>query len=124
MVGVRQAEQPADDSLVEAAQSGSARAFDLLVVRHHAPILRYLARQTGDPELAADLAQETFLDAFRSLDQLVADYGCAVRRHRSARHNLPAAPAWRRLRPGARRVHSSRRSCSAGGAGLRGRRPR
>ena len=73
MVGVCQAEQLADDSLVAAAQSGSARAFDLRVVRHHAAILRYLARQTGDPELAADLAQEPFLDAFRSLDRLGDD---------------------------------------------------
>ena len=98
MVGVRQAEQPADDSLVAAAQSGSARAFDLLVVRHHAPILRYLARQTGDPELAADLAQETFLDAFRSLDRLGDDRSFAVWLHRIARHNLLAARRWQRLR--------------------------
>ena len=98
MVGVRQAEQPADDSLVAAAQSGSARAFDLLVVRHHAAILRYLARQTGDPELAADLAQETFLDAFRSLDRLGDDRSFAVWLHRIAHHNLLAARRRQRLR--------------------------
>ena len=98
MMGVCQAEQPADDSLVAAAQSGSARAFDLLVVRHHAAILRYLARQTGDPELAADLAQETFLDAFRSLDRLGDDRSFAVWLHRIARHNLLVARRRQRLR--------------------------
>ena len=98
MVGVRQAEQPADDSLVAAAQSGSARAFDLLVVRHHAAILRSLARQTGGPELAADLAQETFLDAFRSLDRLSDDRSFAVWLHRIAHHNLLAARRRQRLR--------------------------
>jgi len=108
MVGVCQAEQSADDSLVAAAQNGSARAFDLLVVRHHAAILRYLARQTGDSELAADLAQETFLDAFRSLDRLGDDRSFAVWLHRIARHNL--LMAWRRQR--LRRAHSSRSSRS------------
>lgn len=48
----------ADYALVSAAQSGSVRAFALLVQRYHAPILRHLTRRTGDCELAADLTQE------------------------------------------------------------------
>jgi RNA polymerase sigma factor (sigma-70 family) len=34
---------------------------DELFARHHEPLERYLARLTGDRDLAADLAQETFV---------------------------------------------------------------
>lgn len=44
--------------------------FATLADRHHAALLRFLRRQTGDTELAADLAQETFLAAFRCRHQL------------------------------------------------------
>jgi RNA polymerase sigma-70 factor, ECF subfamily len=50
--------------------SGEAARFATLVDRHHAALLRFLRRQTGDAELAADLAQETFLAAFRCRHQL------------------------------------------------------
>lgn len=38
-----------------------ARAVEALFARHHPSLERYLARLTGDPELAADVAQETFV---------------------------------------------------------------
>lgn len=34
---------------------------EALFVEHHEPLHRYLARLTGDPELAADAAQEAFV---------------------------------------------------------------
>jgi RNA polymerase sigma-70 factor, ECF subfamily len=37
------------------------RAFDT----HHASLLRYLVRLSGDPALAADVAQETFVKLYR-----------------------------------------------------------
>ena len=49
-------------------------AFAALIDRYYAPLLRYLTRQSGDGELAADLTQATFLAAYRSRDQL-ADEG-------------------------------------------------
>lgn len=88
---------PADQSLIAAAQSGSVQAFTLLIERRHPRVLRYLLRQTGDPELAADLAQETFLDAFRSLDRLPDDYSFDAWLYRIARHNLLTAARRRGL---------------------------
>jgi RNA polymerase sigma-70 factor, ECF subfamily len=52
---------------IEEARGGSAEAFSRLVRLHHAPIRAYLARYVRDRETADDLAQETFLSAFRSL---------------------------------------------------------
>jgi RNA polymerase sigma-70 factor (ECF subfamily) len=52
---------------VEEARGGSAEAFSRLVRLHHAPIRAYLSRYVRDRETADDLAQETFLSAFRSL---------------------------------------------------------
>lgn len=38
-----------------------AAAVEALFARHHPPLERYLARLTGDPDLAADVAQEAFV---------------------------------------------------------------
>lgn len=38
-----------------------ARDLEALFARHHPPLQRYLARLTGDPDLAADAAQEAFV---------------------------------------------------------------
>ena len=49
------------------ALAGSEAAFEQIVRRHERPVLTLLARLTGDAALAEDLAQETFVKAFRSL---------------------------------------------------------
>ena len=91
-------EQASDVALVEAAQLGSAQAFDMLVARYHGPVLRYLERQIGDVELAADLGQETFLDAYRSLDRLIGDRPFAAWLYQIARNNLRREWRTRKLR--------------------------
>ncbi|MGZ6344762.1 MAG: RNA polymerase sigma factor [Candidatus Limnocylindrales bacterium] len=49
----------------------TARAYvEQLFRQHHAEIYAYLARMLRDPELAADLAQETFVKAYRAFDSL------------------------------------------------------
>ena len=53
-----------DTMLVGKAALGDRRAFDALVSRHALPLRRYLLRLTGDPPLADDLAQETFIKAY------------------------------------------------------------
>ncbi len=72
----------------------AAARFSALVDRHHAALLRYLCRQTGDPELAADLAQETFLAAFRHRGQLADEGAFAAWLFGIARNQLRME--WRR----------------------------
>ena len=53
------AERPADRAFIED-----------LFARHHGEIYAYLMRMMRDPDLAADLAQDTFIRAYRALDSL------------------------------------------------------
>jgi RNA polymerase sigma-70 factor (ECF subfamily) len=49
----------------------TARAFvEQLFRLHHSEIYAYLARMVRDPDVAADLAQETFVKAYRAFDTL------------------------------------------------------
>ena len=49
------------------ALAGSQSAFEQIVRRYQRPIISLIARMTKDRALAEDLAQETFVKAFRSL---------------------------------------------------------
>ena len=49
------------------ALAGSQAAVEQIVRRYQRPVIRLIARIVGDPTLAEDLAQETFVKAFRSL---------------------------------------------------------
>lgn len=87
-----------DRALVMAARAGSAAAFAALVERYQAPLRRTLARLSDDPELAADLAQETFEAAFRGLDRLTDDDWFAPWLYAIARNRWRQAARRRRLR--------------------------
>lgn len=63
------ADADADTLLVERAQKGDARAFEMLVVRYRRRIERLIGRMTRDDAMIQDLAQETFLRAWRALPQ-------------------------------------------------------
>ncbi len=52
---------------IEACLGGDSSAFDALVVRHQRTIQRVCYRFTGNNEDAADLTQEAFVKAYRSL---------------------------------------------------------
>jgi RNA polymerase sigma-70 factor (ECF subfamily) len=54
---------------IEACLGGDASAFDLLVIRHQKSIQRVCYRFTGNTEDAADLTQEVFVKAYRSLSK-------------------------------------------------------
>jgi RNA polymerase sigma-70 factor (ECF subfamily) len=51
-------------------QATARACVEQLFARHHAEIYGYLARMLRDDELAADLAQETFVKAYRAFDTL------------------------------------------------------
>lgn len=72
--------------------------FATLTERHYPPVLRYLTRQTGDPDLATDLAQETFVAAFRSQAQLRDDLSFPAWIFQIARNQFRAELRRRRLR--------------------------
>jgi RNA polymerase sigma-70 factor (ECF subfamily) len=55
-----------DAALMARVGRGDRDAFALLVDRHKDALVGYLARLTGDPDRAEDLAQESFLRLFRA----------------------------------------------------------
>jgi RNA polymerase sigma-70 factor, ECF subfamily len=60
-----------DEALAALAASGDEAAFGLLVRRHQSRLRGFLRRLTrGDAALADDLAQESFLEAWRKIAQL------------------------------------------------------
>lgn len=62
----------AEPSVVALAMAGDDRAFEELVRRRQGAIRRLLRQLTGDWAIAEDLAQEAFLEAWRSLRTLRA----------------------------------------------------
>lgn len=56
-----------DEQLVVRAQQGDMRAFELLVRKYQHKIIQLVSRLVGDGD-APDVAQETFIKAYRALD--------------------------------------------------------
>jgi RNA polymerase sigma-70 factor (ECF subfamily) len=56
-----------DEVLVREFLAGRREAFDVIVERHRRPIYQLCYRFAGNHEDAADLAQDTFVRAFRGL---------------------------------------------------------
>ena len=56
-----------DQQLVERVQQGDKRAFDLLVVKYQRKLARLLSQLVRDPAEVEDIAQETFIKAYRAL---------------------------------------------------------
>ncbi|MFO1245724.1 MAG: RNA polymerase sigma factor RpoE [Ramlibacter sp.] len=58
-----------DLMLVERAVAGDQRAFELLVMKYQRRIERLIGRMVRDVDLVEDIAQETFIRAYRALAQ-------------------------------------------------------
>lgn len=63
----------ADAQLVERVKRGDALAFELLVVKYQRRVERLIARMVRDVDLVPDIAQETFIRAYRALPQFRGD---------------------------------------------------
>ncbi|NTV94824.1 MAG: RNA polymerase sigma factor RpoE [Thiobacillus sp.] len=66
-------EQDIDRQLVERARLGDKRAFELLVEKYHRRLLRLLSRMVRDQDEIDDIAQETFIKAYRALPNFRGD---------------------------------------------------
>jgi len=62
-----------DLALVERALSGDQRAYGLLVLKYQRRIQRLIGRMVRDVDLVEDIAQETFIRAYRALHQFRGD---------------------------------------------------
>lgn len=62
-----------DSELVARAQKGDKRAFELLVEKYHRKLGRLIGRMIRDPAEVEDVAQETFIKAYRALHSFRGD---------------------------------------------------
>ena len=62
-----------DQALVEKVQRGDKHAFDLLVKKYQHRIMNVLSRYLGNQEDVLDVAQETFIKAYRALPTFRGD---------------------------------------------------
>ncbi|WP_295640704.1 RNA polymerase sigma factor RpoE [uncultured Methylibium sp.] len=58
-----------DALLVDRVKQGDVRAFEMLVVKYQRRIERLIGRMVRDVDLVPDIAQETFIRAYRALPQ-------------------------------------------------------
>ena len=66
-------EREIDQQLVERAQRGDKRAFELLVEKYQRKLARLLSRLIRDPNEVEDVTQEAFIKAYRALPSFRGD---------------------------------------------------
>lgn len=66
-------ERDIDQALVERVQKGDRRAFDLLVGKYQHKIMAVIARYIRNPDEVQDVAQDTFVRAWRALPRFRGD---------------------------------------------------
>jgi RNA polymerase sigma-70 factor (ECF subfamily) len=69
----RMGEQNPDQALVARVQRGDKHAFDLLVRKYQHRIMKVLSRYLHDQEDVLDIAQESFIKAYRALPTFRGD---------------------------------------------------
>jgi RNA polymerase sigma-70 factor (ECF subfamily) len=86
-----------EDALVVRAQRGDAMAFTEIFERYQHRIVNYIYGLVHDRELANDLAQESFLKAYRALPRMGSDLRLAPWLYRIAGNTAFSALRRRRL---------------------------
>src|SRR3970282_1558249 len=80
-----------DAECVKRVQRGDADSFEVLVRRHQKATFNLIYRLLGDYEEAAEVAQEVFLSAFKSIHQFRGDANFSTWLYRIA-FNPPEPP--------------------------------
>lgn len=62
-----------DDAIIKSVLAGDVNAFETLVTKYEKTVYNLALRMTGNPEDAADMTQEAFLKAYRSLSSFRGD---------------------------------------------------
>lgn len=62
-----------DSEVVELVRHGDTQAFNLLVQKYQFRILKLVNRYVNDPSEAMDVAQDSFIKAFKALDKFRGD---------------------------------------------------
>lgn len=66
-------ENSVDQDLVRRVQRGDKRAFDALVLKYQQRIIKLIGRYVRDQDEVLDIAQETFIKAYRALANFRGD---------------------------------------------------
>ncbi len=75
-------EDPKENELIARAQSGDRAAFAALVRAHQDEVYTLARRLVGDPHMAADVAQDTLVRAWRALPNFRGDARLSTWLHR------------------------------------------
>ena len=73
--------------LLKDVRTGNPDSFEIVVERYQQPITRYLYRLTGDYEIAQDLAQDTFFNAYKNIHKTDPDLKLGAWLYRIATNN-------------------------------------
>ena len=73
--------------VIALVRAGEADAFAEIIVHYQAAIIRYLYRLTGDYEMAKDLAQDTFIQAYKGILKTDAELSFKAWLYRIATNN-------------------------------------
>ena len=86
-----------DAQVIAEVRTGRTDAFGEIIEHYQAPIVRYLLRMTGDHEVAQDLAQDTFLQAFRAITKTGSELSFKAWLYKIATNNARQFHRRRRL---------------------------
>ena len=90
-----------DQQLVQRAQRGDLRAFDLLVLKYQGRIAALVSRYVSDAGEVEDLTQEAFIKTYRALGKFRGDSAFYTWLYRIAANAAKNHLAAKRRRPGA-----------------------